>query len=116
MNLNGLQVALIISAVLSGLMGATAQLTDIFGAIVAKDIVSGAALLNLILSSVLVPYTSQGAQIKSVAAMPGVARIAVNEQANPTLAAVATDPTQPKVGAVDPQTRATLINTVKGSS
>ena len=112
--MNGIQVALIIAAILSGLAGATAQLTDIFGGVIAKDISSVCALLNMIMSAALVPYTSQRSQIQNVASLPGVERIAVNENANPVLAQVATDPNQPKVGATDPQTRMTLINTVRG--
>lgn len=99
MNLNGTQTIAIIIAVLSVLSGATAQLTDLFGAIIAKDLVSGAGLVTAVLSSVLAVITSQGSQVKSVLAMPGVDSIKVNAQANSTLAqiAVSTDPALAKI-------------------
>jgi hypothetical protein len=114
MNLNGMQIALIISAVLAGLTGAAAQLTDIFGPTVGKEIVSAAALINLILSSVLVPFTSQRSQVQSVAAMSGVERITVNSGANQTLAQLATDPAQEKVSPMQGSTLA-VTNTAKGA-
>lgn len=58
---------------------------------------------------------TQAAQVTQVAAMPGVERISVNAQANSTLASVATDPTQTKVGATSPDVRATLQTIAKGS-
>jgi hypothetical protein len=54
--------------------------------------------------------------VKAVAAMTGVTRVAVNEQASPTLAAIATDPTQPKVGPATPDVRPTLVATAKAAS
>lgn len=41
--------------------------------------------------------SSQGSQIKAVAAMPGIEKITVNSQANSTLAGLAVDPAQDKV-------------------
>lgn len=58
---------------------------------------------------------TQGAQVQQVAQMPGVTRIAVNEQASPALAAVATDPTQPKVGPTTPDVRSVLQATAKSA-
>lgn len=97
MNLNGTQLVLICAAVLSALSGATAQLTDVFGAGTAHLIVSTASLLNTLLTSILVPLTGQAAQVKAVQAMPGVEGITVNAKANSTLAQMALDPTQQKV-------------------
>lgn len=115
MNLTGKQVISIVAAVVSVLMLATTQLTDLFGATVAKNIVSVAALINMILSSVVAALSGQASLVKDVAAMPGVERISVNKTANPTLASVATDSAQPKVGAVDPGTRIVLQDTAKGA-
>lgn len=98
MNLNTKQILAICVAILSVLMISTAQLTDLFGATVTKTIVSTAGLLNMILSSVVAAISSQGSLVREVAAMPGVEKIQVNAQANQTLAGVATDPLQPKVG------------------
>lgn len=97
MNLTGKQILSIVAAVVSALMLATTQLTDIFGASTAKLIVSGAALTNMIISSIVAAVTGQASLVKDVQAMPGVSRIVVNDQANSTLAAVAADPTNTKV-------------------
>ncbi len=97
MNLNQNQIIAIIIAVLSVLSGATAQLTDLFGALVAKDVVSVSGLITTILSSVLAVITSQGSQIKNVLQMPGVDHISVNAEANSTLATIAVDPKQAKI-------------------
>lgn len=116
MNLTGKQWLAIVAAVVSALMLATTQLTDIFGATVAKEIVSVAALLNMVLNSIVAALTGQATLVKDVAALPGVERISVNAQANPSLAAIATDSAQPKVGATTPEVRATLIETAKGTT
>lgn len=97
MNLTGKQILSIVAAVVSVLMLATSQLTDLFGATVAKNIVSVAALVNMILSSVVAAMTGQTSLVKDVQAMPGVSKIVVNDQANPALTAVANDPTNTKV-------------------
>lgn len=99
MNLNGKQILAISAAVLSVLMVSTSQLTDLFGPGVTKTIISIAGLANMILNSVTVAISTQSSLVKDVASMPGVEKIQVNAQANQTLAAVATDPNQPKVGA-----------------
>lgn len=114
MNLTGKQILSIIAAVVSALMLATTQLTDIFGPTMAKMIVSVAALANLIINSVVAGLTGQATLIKDVAAMPGVERITVNSGANQALATVATDAAQPKVGATDAGTRMVLQDTAKG--
>lgn len=97
MNLNGKQIIAIVSAVLSVLMISTAQLTDLLGASMAKTIVTIAGLVNMIMSSINAALASQSQQIKDVLAMPGVDKINVNAQANPTLAAIAIDPKQDKI-------------------
>lgn len=99
MNLNVKQILAILTATLAVLMVSTSQLTDLFGPTITKSITAGAGLVNMILSAWLAVLSSQGSTIRDVAAMPGVEKIQVNAQANQTLAAVATDPTQPKVGA-----------------
>lgn len=114
MNLNFKQVLAIAGAVLSVLMISTAQLTDLFGPGPTKAIVSTAALLNAIFNSVLMVVTGQAAMVKDVAAMPGVEPIKINAQANPTLAAIATDPSQPNIGGTTPQVQAQLQDIAKG--
>lgn len=98
MNLNGKQILAIGAAILSVLMVSTTQLTDLFGPGITKTITATAGLVNTILSSVLAVISSQGSLVRDVAAMPGIEKIQVNANANQTLATVATDPTQPKVG------------------
>ncbi len=114
MNLNTKQVLAIILAVLSVLSGSTAQLTDLLGVASAKVVISVASLAMSVISSVLAVLSSQGQLVKDVATMPGVERISVNTAANTTLAQLATDPNQPKVGPTDPGTRVVLTDTAKG--
>lgn len=111
LNLTPLQIIGIILAVNGALTGATAQLTDLFGPLVAKDIVSVASLGSAVLGGIITAMSgassqvrnvvadpqSQEALIKAVLAMRGVENIAVNKQANATLAAIAIDPTQNKI-------------------
>lgn len=114
MNLTPLQIIGIVLAINGALTGATAQLTDLFGAIVAKDIVSVASLGSAILGGIITAMSGQAAQVRNVAAMPGVERVSMNADASPALAQVAVDPTQPKVGASTPDARAALQATAKG--
>jgi hypothetical protein len=79
-------------------------------------VISVASLAMSVISSVLAVLSSQGNLVKDVAAMPGVSRIAVNENATPVLAQLATAPDQPKVGATDPATREVLKETAKGTT
>jgi hypothetical protein len=111
LNLNGKQIIAIVGAVVSVLMVSTAQLTDLLGPTMAKTIVTVAGLLNMLLQSITVALSTQTAQIKDVAAMPGVERISMNAQASPAAAAVAIDPNQTKVGATSPEVRAVLQQT-----
>ncbi len=99
MNLNTNQVLAIILVILSVLVGSTAQLTDLFGAHVTQDVVSVASLLMAVLNGILVVITGQTGQIKAVRSMPGIEKLVVNDQANATLAQMAVDPTEPKIGA-----------------
>jgi hypothetical protein len=113
MNLTGKQIIAITSAIVSVLLVSTVQLTDIFGTKAAHTIISVAGLVNMVLSSVTAVISSQSALVKDVAAMPGVEGIRVNATANQSLATVATDPNQPKVGPI-PGDRAQLEQTAKG--
>ena len=97
MNLTPNQILAIIAAVISALVAASTQLTDIFGPTLAKSIVSGASLVSVILNSIIAGLTGQGAQIKQVLAMPGIEKITVNAQANQTLSAIAIDPSVNKI-------------------
>lgn len=114
MNLNRNQIIAIVVAVLSVLMGSTAQLTDLFGPGITKTIISTASLLNSGLSAVLAVITGQGGMVRDVAAMEGVTKISVNSAANSTLASVAVDPLQPKVGADSKTSQPALQEIAKG--
>ena len=113
MNLTPLQIIGIILAVNGALTGATAQLTDLFGALVAKDIVSVASLGSAILGGIITSMSGQASQMRNVASIKGddgkpAVRINVNANAGQNLAAVAIDPEQPNVGAATPDVRAVL--------
>lgn len=114
MNLTGKQILSIVAAVVSVLMLATTQLTDLFGASVARNVVSVAALANMIINSIMAALTGQSSLVRDVAAMPGVERISINAGANTTLAQAATDFAQPKIGATTPEVRSALVETAKG--
>lgn len=114
LNLNGKQIIAIVGAVISVLMVSSAQLTDLLGPGVAKTIVTVAGLTNMILQSVTVALSTQTAQIRDVAAMPGVERISINAEATSAAAAVAVDPTQTKVGPTTADVRTIL--TAKATS
>lgn len=111
----------IVILILSVNMGATAQLTDLFGAGVAKLIVSFSSLGSSILAGVQIILGGQGQQVRDVAAIQGAdgrpaVRVAVNANAGTTLAAVALDPAQQNVGAASPDVRAQLVTTVAKAS
>lgn len=103
MNLNRGQVLSIVILVLGVLVASTSQLTDLFGPRVTKDIVSVSTLLMSILAGINSILQGQGSQIAAVSAMPGVDKIIVNSKANSTLATMAVDPLQAKIGAATPE-------------
>lgn len=109
--LNGKQLLAISGAIISVLMVSSAQLTDLIGPGWAKYIVTIAGLLNMILQSVTVALSTQTSLVRDVASMPGIDRISVNAQANSTLASVAIDPGQSKVGATSADVRTVLTKT-----
>ena len=97
-------------------IGFTGAATSAFGALqpimTSTEALIGTVAFGFIsgcLGVVATVVSSQGSLVAAVAAMPGVTRISVNEQANSTLAAAATDPTQPKVGPTSPDVRPTLV-------
>lgn len=114
MKLNGLQWFLIIASILSATAGATSNLTDIFGPGLAHLIVSVAAFGNTIITAVMTPLVGNVAQIKNVAALDGV-KVRVTPDAAPSVAAVAVDPNQPNVGALNPTDRPALQAKAQGA-
>ena len=115
MNLTPLQWLGIIILFNGTLIGGANFLTDLFlSAAMVKAVVAVASLGNMFLGGLVTMFSSQGAVVKQVAAMPGVEKIQVNAGANTALAQVATDPEQPKVGAITPEVRTVLKETAKG--
>jgi hypothetical protein len=97
------------------LTGGSAQLVELVGAGMTKAIIALSTLVTGFLAGLQIILGGQGQQIKDVRAMDGVAKVLINENANPTLAKIATDPTEPKVGAETPAARQTLLETAKGN-
>jgi hypothetical protein len=89
--LTPIQIIGIIIVVNGALIGSTAQLTDLLGPLIAKDIVSVASIGNSIFGGVIMMLSGQGSMVKSVLAMPGIEHIDVNSQASPALATLAVD-------------------------
>lgn len=107
---------LALTGLLLGLLaGGGSTLTELFGTGMAAKIAAAAGFLNSFVNGAILILTGQGNIVKEVAAMPGVTRVSVNSDANPTLAAVALDPAQLKVGATTPDVREALKDTVKGT-
>ena len=99
MNLTRNQIVGIIMVVLGVLTTSTAQLNDLLGPHLAKDLVSIAGMINTALAGVVTLMSGQTTQIKDVQAMPGVEKIVVNSSANAALATLAVDPQQEKIEA-----------------
>lgn len=114
MKLTPLQIIGIVLIVNGALIGSAAQLTDLFGPQVAKYIISVASLGNSIFGGIVTMISGQGAQIKNVLAMPGIEKINVNAQANPTLAAIAVDPSIDKISPT-PAAQESVQATAKGA-
>lgn len=108
------QILALIAVVLSVLMSATSQLSDVFGPTAAKDIVAIAGLLNAVITGIIGAYSGQGSQVRNVLAMPGVEKLFVNEKANQTLASIAVDPAQMKIEST-PSAEAKVNQTAKGA-
>jgi len=109
MGLTSKQWFQIIGSVIGGLTTGAALLQTLFGQDLTIKIVAVLGIANIIMGAVGATLSGQANLVRDVAAMPGVERIAVNAQANPVLAQVATDPEQPKVGATTPAVREGLV-------
>lgn len=115
MNITRNQWFAIVILLLTVLTGGSAQLTDLVGPYATKLIISFSTLATGFLAGAQIILTGQGQQVRDVAAMPGVERVSINAMANTTLATVATDPDQAKVGATTPAVREVLKDTAKGN-
>lgn len=105
----------ILSSINGGLITGAALFNPLVGQDIALKMISVLGICQIIVSAINSNLTTQTNLVASVAAMPGVSKISVNEQANATLAQIATDPAQAKVGAVDASAREALKEIAKGS-
>src|SRR4051812_47098525 len=106
-------IAIIILA-LGLISGATGQMTDIFGAGLAKSIASSASFLSSFAAGIQVILGGQAQQVKDVRSMDGVQNIEVNDRANPVLATLAVDPLESKIS-VAPGALPQVTATAKGT-
>lgn len=115
LNIQPKQWFTIVSGFVSSMITGAALLNPLFGETRALKIVAALGIVNLLLNSIQTAFTGQSALVKDVLAMDGVERIRVNEKANPTLAAVALDPTQPKISPL-PEAQEKVMQTLEGAS
>lgn len=106
-----LGIILVINGAITGGVG---EMTDLFGAVLAKHLVSGATLGSGIVGGIITMFGGQSTQVRNVMAMPGVESIKVNDKANQALARIAVDPDEPKIEAT-PAAKATVSATAIGS-
>jgi hypothetical protein len=105
----------IVSSINGGLITGAALLQTLIGQDLTIKVVAALGVCQIIISSVNSQLSTQVNQIASVAAIPGVSRVAINEQASPAIAQAATDPAQPKVGPATPELRS-VLNTIAKSA
>lgn len=102
-----------------GFIGAA---TSAFGALgpimTSKQTLIGTVIFGFISACLGVVNTitsSQGQQIKTVASFDDVEKVNIKASAPPSIASIAVDQAQPKVGAANPETRTQLLETAKGT-
>lgn len=105
----------IVSGFVSSMITSAALFNPIIGEKNALVVVAVLGILNLALNSVDTALSGQAQLVKDVAAMPGVEKITINEQANPTLATVAVDPTADKI-APTYQAQDVVTQTARGNN
>ncbi len=115
MNITSKQWFQIVQGTVSSLITAGALFTTLFGQEMTLKLIAVLGLSNMVISSVGAVLSGQANLVRDVAAMPGVARVAINAEASPALAQVAVDPAQAKVGATTADVRATLQAVAKGA-
>ena len=104
------------------LLGGASQLGDLsLSPGVVKAVLAVATLGNGFLGGLVTMFGGNAAQTRTVAAITGddgkpAVRVNVNANAGPALAAVALDPAQKNVGAINADARAVLADTVKAAS
>jgi hypothetical protein len=99
-NPSPMQIVGIILIVNGVLTGSVNEMTDLFGAVWAKHVISLAVIGSGICGGFVTMFgraPDQASQVRSVLAMPGVEKIDINGLANATLATMAIDPAQNKI-------------------
>lgn len=114
MNITSKQWFQIVQGIIGGLITGAALMQTLFGQDLTLKIVAGLGIANIIISSIGTALSGQGADVKSVLAMPGVEKITVNANANQTLAAIAVDPKVDNIGPT-PAAEAKVSQTAKGN-
>jgi hypothetical protein len=114
LNITPLQWIGIVLIVNGAITGSVNEMTDLVGAVWAHHAVSIATIGSGICGGLVTMFGGQGSQVRNVLAMPGVENMKVNAQANPTLAAIAVDPSQTKI-APTPEAKAIVTELAKGS-
>lgn len=97
MNITRAQWFQITSFIFSSIATGTAFLTPIIGSTRLTLIVGGAGFINMLVNGIGAILTGQAQQVLAVQAMPGVSKIVTNDQANTTLAQIASDPANTKI-------------------
>lgn len=95
-NLNAKQIVLIVISILSFVAGASANLTELFGAGTAKAVVNTAVFVNGLMSAALAPFLSTANVVKDAGAVTGV-DVQVSRTAPANIAALAVDESQPSI-------------------
>lgn len=115
-NITGKQWLQILGSAISGLITGAALLQTLLGQDLALKAVAILGVANIILGSVVTSISGQAQLIKDVAAMPGIEKITVNQNANQTVAqvAVSSAPDARKVEAL-PSVEATVSNIAQGT-
>lgn len=97
MNITSKQWFQIISGINGGLITGAALLQTLFGQDLTIKIVAVLGIIGIIINSIGTTFSGQANLVRDVRNMDGVQHIEVNEKASPTLAALAMDPTEPKI-------------------
>jgi hypothetical protein len=105
----------ILSSVNGGLITSAALFNPLVGQSNALLIISGLGICQVIVSAVNSNLSTQANTVMEVANIKGMEPLRVNAEAGPSLAALAVDPSQPKIGGASPAIQATLQNIAKGA-
>lgn len=112
--INAKQIVLIAVSMLSFVAGASANLTDLFGASTAKVIVSIATFANGMITASLAPFLSNTSVARDAGALDGV-KLQIDRSASPQIAALAVDEAQINIAPAPGEERA-LVRKAEGTA